>query len=73
MLIVFSKHALGQIKRRKISQRRVIEAIKHSGKKTVSFRERTLRRKQFDDTLLEVVTKTEGSRIVVITAYYLED
>lgn len=73
MPIVFSKHALDQLKRRRIPQRKVIEALKTSGKKKVSFRHRVLRRKRFDDKLLEVVTITEGSRITVITAYYLEE
>lgn len=73
MPIVFSQHALEQIKRRRISQRRVTETIKESRRKGSSFRGRVLRHKQFDDKLLEVVTKTEGSRITVITAYYIEE
>lgn len=73
MPIAFSKHALKQMKRRKIAQKRVIEALKNPRKKTVSFRGRVLRQKRFNDKLLEVVAKTEGSRITVITAYYLEE
>lgn len=71
MPIVFSDHAREQIKQRIISQKRVIETIRSSSKKIVSFRGRMLRQKKFGDKILEVVTKTEGPRITVITAYYL--
>ncbi|MDP2638153.1 MAG: DUF4258 domain-containing protein [Candidatus Levybacteria bacterium] len=71
MPIVFSKHARDQLRRRKISHKLVIDVVKNPRKKIVSFRGRSLRQKQLGDKILEVVTKTEGSRITIITAYLL--
>lgn len=73
MPIIFSKHALEQLRRRKISQNKVIDVIQHSHQKLSSFRDRKLRQMRVGDKLLEVITKTEGSRITVITAYFLEE
>jgi hypothetical protein len=71
--IVFSDHAKDQLKRREILRKSVVEAVKNPSKKIVSFRGRSLRQKQVGDKILEVVTKTEGSRITIITAYFLEE
>ena len=73
MPIKFSKHAEDQLKRRRISQKLIIEAVRNPRKKIVGFRGRSLRQKQVGDKILEVVTKTEGSRITIITAYFLEE
>ncbi len=73
MPIVFSDHALEQMHRRKISQNKVISVVSHSYQKISSFRNRKLRQMLVGDKMLEVVTKTEGSRITVITAYFLEE
>lgn len=73
MPIVFSKHALEQLRRRKISQKQVIDVVYHFNQKASSFRDRKLRQMRVGGKLLEVVTKTEGSLITVITAYFLEE
>lgn len=38
-----------------------------------SFKNRMWRQKQFGSKILEVVTITEGSRITVVTQYYLKE
>lgn len=72
MPIVFSDHALAQLKRRRIDTQFVKEVILNPEKKKKSFRNRSLRRKVINGKILEVVTITEGSRITVVTGYYLE-
>lgn len=71
MPIVFSNHAKLQLKRRNISQKIVIETITSSHQKVSSYKDRKLRQRKVGVKILEVVTKTEGSKITVITAYYL--
>ena len=73
MNIIFSDHALEQVKSRKIPTKRIIDTIKKPQKKIKSFKNRMLRQRQFGSKILEAVTITEGSKIIVITAYYLED
>lgn len=73
MPIEFSKHAKEQLRRRKISQKQVVDVVRNSHQKVSSFRDRKLRQMRVGAKLLEVVTKTEGPRITVITAYYLEE
>lgn len=73
MSVVFSDHAKQQLRLRKISRDIVVEAVKISEKILPSFRGRKLRQIQVHDKLLEVVTRTEGSRITIITAYFLEE
>ena len=73
MPIEFSDHAKRQLKMRNISERIVIQAIRDPQKILTSFRGRKLRQINVRGKLLEVVTKTEGSRITVVTAYFLEE
>lgn len=73
MPIEFSKHAKEQLRRRKISQKQVVNVVRNSHQKVSSFRDRKLRQMRVGAKLLEVVTKTEGARITVITAYFLEE
>jgi len=70
MSIVFSDHALRQIKIRRIRKSQVIETITNYDEILPSFKNRKLRRKAFESTILEVVTITEGSKIIVVTAYF---
>ena len=72
MSVVFSEHAERQLKRRKIPKKEIIKAVQNYDKIESSFRDRKLRRKRVNDKILEVVTKTEGSKITVVTAYYLK-
>jgi len=69
--IKFSDHAKFQLKKRKISQKRTLETVRNPGEIIKSFKNRRLRRKIYDGKILQVVTITEGSRITVISSYYL--
>lgn len=71
MPIALSNHAKEQLKERYVSEKRAIEATRNPDRILPSFKNRRLRQKRFGDKILEVVTATEGSRITVITAYYL--
>lgn len=73
MSVKFSDHAESQLKTRRINKDRVFVAVNDPDRKLKSFRNRMLRQKQFGSKLLEVVTITEGSKITVITAYYLKE
>jgi hypothetical protein len=70
--IEFSEHAKKQLKRRNILRDLVTDSIKSPNEILPSFRERKLFRAQIGDKILEVVTKKEGLKTIVITAYYLE-
>jgi uncharacterized membrane protein len=70
--IVFSDHARKQLKERYVSKKRTIEAVRNPDKVLASFKNRRLRQRRFGDRILEVVTVTEGSRITVVTSYYLK-
>lgn len=72
MSIEFSDHAKLQLKKRKLSKTKVVDTIRHPDKKLKSFNNRRLRQKRVGGKILEVVTVSEGSRITVVTAYYLE-
>jgi len=72
MKIEFSEHAEQQLKRRKITREVVKKAIQNFEEKIASYRKRELLQIRIDGKLLEVVTKKEGQKIIVITAYYLE-
>lgn len=72
LTIVFSDHARAQIKRRGISTKLVLKAVRNSDELEKSFRNRKLRRIASGDKILEVVTRTEGPNITVVTAYYLK-
>ena len=73
MPITFSEHAIKQIKKRGLSEEAIVTVAKEPEEIVPSFRGRKLRRKRIGDNILEVVTKTEGSRITIITAYILEE
>jgi hypothetical protein len=73
MPIKFSDHAIKQIKRREITEETTIQVVKNPEEIRPSYRDRKLRRSRINDKILEVVTKTEGSQITIITAYYLEE
>ena len=73
MEIVFSEHAEKQIKRRKIPKKLISKVVRDYQEIKRSFRGRKLRRSRVGGKILEVVTRTEGSRITIVTAYYLEE
>lgn len=72
MPIKFSDHVIIQLKERHISKIRVKETVKNPDKILSSFKNRRLRQKSFGGNILEVVTVTEGSRITIVTAYYIQ-
>jgi len=72
MSIEFSDHAKRQLRRRKISQKLVLSSVRNPQEIIGSYRDRKLRRKQVGSKILEVVTRAEGSKTIVITAYYLK-
>lgn len=72
MPIKFSEHAKEQLEERYISTKRTIETVKNPDVILESFKNRRLRQRRFGDKILEVVTITEGSRITVVTSYYLK-
>ena len=73
MSIKYSDYARNQIKEGKIQVIIVGQTVKNPERKLASSRNRKLRQRQFGSKILEVVTVTEGSRITVITAYYLKE
>ena len=72
MPIVFSEHAKKQLKERDISRERTIDAVNNPDRTLASLKSRRLRQRRFGDRILEVVTVTEGSRITIVTVYYLK-
>lgn len=73
MPIVFSDHAKDQLKRRKISQKLALDAVAKPDEIASSFNNRKLRRKRIGGKILEIVTKTEGSKITVVTGYFFKE
>lgn len=73
MPIKFSDHAIKQLRRREITEEITIQVVKKPDEIIFSYRDRKLRRSRIRDRILEIVTKTEGSLITIITAYYLEE
>ena len=73
MPVEFSDHVIEQLKERHISKIRVKETVENPDTILPSFRDRKLRRKEFGGNILEVVTITEGSRITIVTAYYIQN
>ena len=71
MPIVFSDHAKDQLKRRRISKKLVLGIVVKPDEIGSSFKDRKLRRKRIGGKILEIVTKTEGNKITVVTAYFL--
>lgn len=71
MPIIFSEHAKFQLRKRRISQGQVLEAVRNPTEIIQGVKNRRLRRKLFGGKILQAVTVTEGSRITVISGYYL--
>lgn len=71
MPVKFSVHAKDQLKERKITQSLVKKAVEKPDRIIASYKNRKLRQLLVRGRILEVVTKTEGSRITVITGYFL--
>ena len=71
MPITISDHAKIQLKKRKISQKLIMDTAKNPSEILNSYKNRRLRRKAIGDKILQAVTITEGSRITIVSGYYL--
>jgi hypothetical protein len=71
MPIIFSEHALSQLERRRISAKRAVEVVEDPNEIIKSYKNRRLRRKVYSDKILQIVTVTEGSKITIVSGYYL--
>lgn len=71
MPIVFSDHSKFQLRKRHLPQKLIIEVVKNPEEIRPSYKNRILRRKLVSGKILQVVTITEGSRITVISGYFL--
>lgn len=72
MKIELSSHAQDRLGSRKISEEHVFKTLANPDETFGSYRSRKLSRKKFNDKILEVVSIKEKSKIIIITAYYLE-
>lgn len=73
MEIIFSKHAIDQLKiRSKITRLMALETVKNADQILQTYRGRTLFRKNCGNEILEVVAIKEDNTIVIITQYFLE-
>jgi hypothetical protein len=68
----FSSHAKEQLKRRRVSQKKVLKTVDNPDKVLPSYKNREIYRKVFEEKILEVVVINEDNIFVVITAYYLD-
>lgn len=73
MPIHFSNHAIKQLEKRGISHKLISRAVETPEEIISTYRMRKLRRIHHNGKLLEVVTKTEGPRISVVTGYYIKE
>lgn len=71
MPIVFSDHAKEKSKKRNISKNSILQTISNPEQTKTGFRGRKLRQRRFGDKILRVITYTAGSKITVVTCYYL--
>ncbi len=72
MPIIFSEHAKRQLKRRNISLKLAKDITVNPDKIASSFRNGKLRSRTVRGKLVEIVTRTEGSRITIITGYFIK-
>ncbi len=73
MEIIFSKHALEQLKiRSRITKHMVLGAVNNADETTQTYRGRILFRKNYGKEVLEVVVTKEDNKTVIITQYFLE-
>ena len=73
MNIEFSEHAKDQNKKRKIPIRWIKETVVAPNEIAKSYRNREIRKRQFDGKILEVITVKENNSIVIVTQYFVEE
>lgn len=71
MKIIFSKHALLQIKQRDLDKTKVLATIEKPDFVEPSYNFREERYKLYTKNHLKVIVKIEESRIVVVTAHWV--
>jgi hypothetical protein len=71
--IIFTAHAKVRIRQRNISEDEVKSAIANPDGACESFKDRTAVRKKSSQGTLEVIYKTSGTKIIIITCYWLKE
>ena len=69
---IFTKHAEVRIRQREISPEEIISTIKQPDSRQSSFLGRLVVRKKFPKETLEVVYRKLGTKIIVITCYWIK-
>jgi len=62
---------LDRLRARRIFQKKVLAVLKNPDEEKLSYKGRKIVRKKFKEKIMEVVIKKEGSKTLIITAYYL--
>lgn len=70
-MIEFSNHAKERNRKRKIPKSWIIKTVENPKEIIDSLKGRKLNRRKFGNKILEVVTITEGIKVIIITQYYL--
>lgn len=65
--------AARRLQERKVSKARIVKTVESPQQIFKSFKGRKLRQRKFGNKVLEVVTITEGAKIIIISLYYLEN
>ena len=69
----YTRHIRLRIEQRGLSPGMIEETVSNPGHTQPSYQGRHLAQKSFRDRILEVAYGVEGERIVLITAYWLEE
>lgn len=72
MQIIFSDHAIERMNSRDISKLQVYATIKSPQEKVISYRDRIIYKRKFENKTLEVITKQENGLIIIISAYMIK-
>ncbi len=74
MTYVYSRHVLKRMWQHELTSEMIESAVSQPDHTQPAFRGRYLARKKFHDKILEVVyLDTGGQRMILITAYWLEE
>jgi hypothetical protein len=72
MQIIFSDHAVERMHARDILKLEVYATVKSPQEKVKSYRDRTIYTRKFGFKTLEVITKLENNKLVIISAYMVK-
>jgi len=73
MEIIFTEHAMIRLRQRNISKEQANLVLKSPDRLNESFAKRRLASKKIENKTLEVIFVEEKERIIIITAYWLEE